>query len=378
VNGIGFDAELELLRGETRRVLAERFGTQRVRAAIDAPPDRSSIEARAALGWSGALVDGQHGGEGLSLLQASVIADEHGRALFAATLEATAAVSALLTVHGNDAQRQTWLPAIAGGTRAVAWAGAGNADWDERSPAIAASVDASGTVRLDGVATAVHDAQVCDVLAVSARRSAGGAVHALVDATVAGIEVQPLRTLDLTRRGARVTLRGVEVASESVIADPDGVAHRHMLDVATVLSCADATGAARQLCEMSVQYAMGRSAFGRAIAGYQAIKHKCADMLVAVEGCEVATRYAALAVDTGDAGASTAVSIAKAYVSDAVPRIAGEAQQIHGGIGFTWEHDLHLYVRRVKAGAVLFGSAAWHRERVAAAMIGQVRAGGTR
>jgi alkylation response protein AidB-like acyl-CoA dehydrogenase len=356
--GIGFDAELELLRRETRRTLAERFPMRRVRAAIDAPPQADVLRERAAHGWTGALIDQAHGGGGATLTQVSVIAEEHGRALFGASLESTAAIATLLA---GSAQHSERLQALDDGSMLMAWAGA---DLD----AITAT-PTSGGLRLDGLARAVQDAELSDTLLVTARTDPdGGTIHALVDASAAGIERRPLRMFDVTRRYAEVTLDDVDVASADIIDDP--AALQAMLDAATVLTCADATGAARALTEMSVQYAKERVTWGRPIASYQAIKHKCADMLVAVEGCEVVTRWAALAVDAHDPDAQTAVSIAKAYVSDAASMVAGESQQIHGGIGFTWEHDVHLYLRRIKADAVLFGSAAWHRERVAQAVIG--------
>jgi alkylation response protein AidB-like acyl-CoA dehydrogenase len=254
------------------------------------------------------------------------------------------------------------LRALNDGTTLIAWAGA-DAD------AITAT-KIGGGVRLDGVARAVQYAGQSDTLLITARTEPDGHIHALVDAGAAGIERRPLRMFDVTRCYAEVTLHDVDIASADVIDDP--AALQAMLDAATVLSCAEATGAARALTEMSVQYAKERVTWGRPIASYQAIKHKCADMLVAVEGCEVVTRWAALAVDAHDPDAATAVAIAKAYVGDAASMVAGESQQIHGGIGFTWEHDVHLYLRRIKADSVLFGSAAWHRERVAQAVIASV------
>jgi alkylation response protein AidB-like acyl-CoA dehydrogenase len=344
--------ELDFLRRETRRVLADRFSVQRMRAAIDAAPSRDFVDARAGLGWTGALAPSDHGGEGLALAGVSVIAEEHGRALFPASLEATAALTSVV--------QPELLGEICAGRTIVTWAGAQAVD------SITAVTTAQG-VRLDGIAVAVHDAQVSDALLVTARRPEGGFVRAVVPVTAAGLEVAPISTLDVTRRFARVTLTGVTV--DDVVVDVDGEEHQRMLDVATVVACADATGAARALLERSVQYARERQAFGRPIAAYQVIKHKCADMLSAAEGCEVVTRWAARSVQGGSAGASTAVSIAKAFVSDAASRVAGESQQIHGGIGFTWEHDVHLFLRRIKTDAAMYGTAAWHRERIADAVI---------
>jgi alkylation response protein AidB-like acyl-CoA dehydrogenase len=173
--------------------------------------------------------------------------------------------------------------------------------------------------------------------------------------------------MDQTRKLCEVTLRDAVVGSEGVLGAP-GSGWKPMsraIDCATVALCAEMCGGAQKVLDMTVEYAKIRQAFGRPIGSYQGVKHRAADMLVEVENSKSITYYAAWAMDEGAAEAPLAVSMAKAYVSDACRRVSAAGIQLHGGIGFTWEHDLHLYFKRAKGSEFAFGDATYHRERVA-------------
>ena len=177
--------------------------------------------------------------------------------------------------------------------------------------------------------------------------------------------IEPARTLDLTRRFPTVKLEGVAIPADAEVVRAEGSTYDGVLDLAALLVAADSIGAGERLQELTVEYALDRIAFGRPIGSYQAVKHFCADMLLRVEASRAAVRGGALLLAAGDPGAARAVAVAASYAADATTWIAGTALQVHGGIGFTWEHDLHLYLRRIEADAALFGSAREQRRRLA-------------
>ena len=175
--------------------------------------------------------------------------------------------------------------------------------------------------------------------------------------------VEPRRTLDETRRWYDVVLDGVRVPAADVVA-ADQADIQWLADAAAVLSAADSLGVGERLLEMTVGYVKVREQFGRPLGSFQSVKHKVAGMLTTLKGARAATYYAAMALDAGVADATVAASVAKAFTAEGVAALAGEALQAHGGIGFTWEHDLHLYLRRAKVNEMLYGSPAEHYERL--------------
>jgi alkylation response protein AidB-like acyl-CoA dehydrogenase len=218
--------------------------------------------------------------------------------------------------------------------------------------------------RLDGVARYVHGAGDAALLLVTAKEPDGdGVVNLLVPRPSTGLTERVLAGLDLTRRFAEVRFDCVSVAAAAELAGGWSVVER-CLSVATVLQAAESVGAADLLFESTVDYAKKRVQFGRTIGSFQAIKHRLANLLIELEGMRAAAHYAALALGDGLPDADEAVATAGAYVDDAFAHLSGEALQLHGGIGFTWEHDVHLFVRRAKVNQVLYGDGAWHRERL--------------
>jgi len=223
----------------------------------------------------------------------------------------------------------------------------------------------------------VPDAHVADMLLVPARTSGKGGEKGvtvfLVPRNAPGVSVTLLKTMDQTRKLCEVRFDNVKVAKDAVLG---GVGKGwslldSLVDRAKVALCAEMCGGAQQVLDMSVEYAKVREQFGRPIGSFQAIQHKCANMMVQVESAKSATYYAAWAVSNDVPEAHLAACMAKAYCSDAYRYVSGEGIQIHGGIGFTWEHDMHLYFKRAKGSEVTFGDATWNRELVAQLVLDQ-------
>jgi len=272
---------------------------------------------------------------------------------------------------GGEAQKKEWLPKIAAGDRRVALA------WMEPSAQLGpagvtlTAVEKGGGYTLSGTKLFVHDAHIADALVVAARTRPGAGADGvslfLLPKGTRGLEVTLLPTMDQTRKLCEVSLSDVSVGADALLgaAGAGWAPLSRVLDRATVALCAEMCGGAQKVLDMTVEYAKIRQAFGRPIGSYQGVKHRAADMLVDVENSKSITYYAAWALDEGAAEAPLAVSMAKAYVSDAYRRVAAAGIQLHGGIGFTWEHDLHLYFKRAKGSEFTFGDATHHRERVA-------------
>jgi alkylation response protein AidB-like acyl-CoA dehydrogenase len=278
------------------------------------------------LGWPALLVAEEDGGLGLGVVELAVVQEELGAALAPSPFLSTVVAAALIAEAGSDEQRSRWLPALAAG---------------EARGAVA-------TLRDDGGWTAVPDADGADVVVVR-----DGERWALAQ----GASAEALEALDPTRRLWRVRADG-----ELDALPGDGA---RAVDIAAVALAAESVGVARRALDMAVRYAKEREQFGRPIGAYQAVSHACAQMLLEVEGARSTALYAAWTLDHEPESAPLAASMAKAYASDAGWRVPAASLQVHGGIGFTWEHDLHLWLKRGKANAYLWGDAREHRARVA-------------
>jgi alkylation response protein AidB-like acyl-CoA dehydrogenase len=303
------------------------------------------------LGWSGVPLGEDYGGLGLGLGETALLMEEMGAASFCSPFFATVCLAgAAVRLGGGEAQKAEILPAIAAG---------------ELTAALAASEGPAGVARL------VVDGKSADLLVVAARRvgddSGSGISLFAVFGDSPGITRTPLPTLDQTRRQADIVFTDVRVAADSLLGDEgDGAAIlARVLDEGATALAAEQAGGARRCLELTVDYIKERAQFGRAIGSFQAIKHRCADMMVQVESALAAARAAADAADAGDADFPMLASMAKAYCSDAFFACAGEAIQLHGGVGFTWEYDPHLFLKRARASAEMLGNARYHRERIA-------------
>jgi alkylation response protein AidB-like acyl-CoA dehydrogenase len=286
-----------------------------------------------------------------------------GRALLCAPYFSTVALAAQLLLSIEDeGARQRWLPRIAEGSLIATVAMTDEeGSWDLAAVTTSASKVGEGWT-LDGVKMFVVDGQLADLLLVVARTDDGLGVFA-VDKDAPGVTRTSLAPLDLTRPLARIELSGAP--AQRVGTGDSAGAIAHALDLALVALAAEQSGAAERALEMAVDYAKIRVQFGRPIGSFQAIKHKCADMLLEVESAKSASYFAAWSAAEGSDELPVAAALAKAYCSDAFFHVAAENIQIHGGIGFTWEHDAHLYFRRAKSSQLLFGDPQHHRSRLA-------------
>ncbi len=363
-----FGEDQELLRATTRRFLMEHQSLADVRRSMEeADVFDSGVWRRGAeLGWTAVLIPAEHEGGSVTdqpLVDLVVLAEELGRALNPGPFVPCNVVADAIARFGTEVHAKEHLPRIARGEVTCAWCLSGDASPEPSAVEVRATRVGDGW-RLDGVARYVHaagDAALLLVTAVGA--DTGGVVNFLVPRPAAGVTERVLTGLDLTRRFAEVRFDGVSLPGNAELAGGWPVVER-CLSLATVLQAAESVGAADLLFESTVDYAKKRVQFGRTIGSFQAIKHRLADLLIELEGMRAAAHYAALALGDGLPDADEAVATAGAYVDDAFAHLSGEALQLHGGIGFTWEHDVHLFVRRAKVNQVLYGDGAWHRERL--------------
>jgi alkylation response protein AidB-like acyl-CoA dehydrogenase len=326
----------------------------------------------AELGWTGLIYPERYGGSGLDLVDLVVILEEMGRVVMPGPFLSTVLLGGSAVLDGgDDAQKERYLKAIsAGELKATLAVVEPNGRWDASGVEATAVADSGGYL-LSGVKLFVPDAHVADLVIVATRteRSPGeeGISLFAIDVPKGGVTVTPLKTLDQTRKLCEVKLDQVRVGPEALIGARGGgwPILKRVTDRAKVALCAEMCGGAERVLEMSVEYAKVRVQFNRPIGSFQAIQHKCANMLLLVEGAKSATYHAAWAVANDVPEASLAAAMAKAYTSDAYRTVAGEGIQIHGGIGFTWEHDMHIYFKRAKGSEVTFGDATYNRGLVA-------------
>jgi len=371
----GFNEEQELLRSTARKFFDNECASETVRKLMEGPEGmtRELWKKLAEQGWLGLIVPDEHGGMGLGIVDLVVLMEEMGRAVVPGPFFSTVLLGGLAILEGGtDAQKKAWLPRLASGEAraALAWMEP-SADLGARGITLQAAAKGGGHT-FNGTKLFVQDAHTADVIVVAARTATGktseeGISLFLVPKGSAGLTVTLLPTMDQTRKLCEVAFKDVAVGPEALMgqAGSGWAPLARVIDKATVGLCAEMCGGAQKVLDMTVEYAKIRQAFGRPIGSYQGVKHKAADMLVDVENSKSITYYAAWAMDEGVAEGPLAVSMAKAYVSDAYRRVAGAGIQLHGGIGFTWEHDLHLYFKRAKGSEFTFGDATWHRERVA-------------
>jgi alkylation response protein AidB-like acyl-CoA dehydrogenase len=362
----GFGEDHELLRETTRRFLSEHQSLTDIRRRMEEPDlfDATLWRRGAELGWTALLIPPEHGGGSVTnqpLVDLTVFAEELGRELNPGPLVPCSVVADAIARFGTDVQAKDHLPTLASGDTVAAWCLTGDGSPEPDAVEVVAHNHDNG-LRLDGVARYVHAARDASLLLVVARRDQE-TLNVLVSAGVDGIKVADHQGLDLTRRFAEVRFDAVVVPASAIVPGGWEVVERG-LAIATVLQAAETVGAADRLFSSTVDYAKKRVQFGRSIGSFQALKHRMADMLIELEGMRAATYYATLALSDALEDASEAVATAGAYVFDGFAHLCGEALQLHGGIGFTWEHDTHLFMRRAKVNQVLYGDGSWHRERL--------------
>ncbi len=362
-------ADQLLFHDTTVRFIETELPLARTRELHDHPAgyERAWLRRSAELGWFAMLVPEADGGGSVSgdgLLDAAIVAEALGRHVQPGPFIPMNVVAGAIAAGGTAEQRAELLPAIAAGELVATWAFADErGNWDGGS---GLRVERSGAdLVMTGRRGYVLDAASADWLLVAASLD-DTPVQLLVRADHPGVHIRPLTCLDLSRRMADVDFDGAVVVPDALLASDGAAPLEAQLRHALVLNCADTVGAIDALFTMTVTYAKDRIAFGRPIGSFQALKHLMADQALFLETSKAAAVAAARAVQADDADASEIASMAAAYVGDVANELAQECLQIHGGIGFTWEHDLHLFLRRVRSNSALFGEPSWHRERVCA------------
>jgi alkylation response protein AidB-like acyl-CoA dehydrogenase len=317
----------QAIKSTARDFLAARYKPEKLRELAEAGEYDDAIWTEIAeLGWPGIFVDEGHGGQDLGQVELTIVQEELGYALAPTPFFSNAAAGLAIAHGGSDAQRDRWLPGIASGE------GRGTVGVVSNGGALVPDADTAELVVLvdNGSATAFE---------------------------TSAVQAEPVDTIDSTRRFFRVEANG---GGEPLEGDVDGALQR--IEVALA---AELVGVAQRTMEMAVEYAKERQQFGRPIGAYQAVSHRCAQMLLETEGARACTLYASWAADHEPESLPLAASMAKAYASDAGWRVTASSLQVHGGIGFTWEHNLHFFLKRARTDGALFGSAREHRDRVA-------------
>ena len=367
-----FTSEQEELRDGVRAMLARECPISLVREVVEQGTTPDALWGQMVeLGWPALTVPERAGGLGMGTVELAVVVEELGRVLAPGPFVPTVTQFAPIVAEaGSPEQQERFLGGIAAGELT------GTLALVEKSGSVdaghvttTATPDGDGFV-LEGAKETVVDASTADEIAVIARtpgtRGDDG-VGAFV-VSRADVRLDPIEALDPTRPLARVALDGVRIGADRALGAPGpatAAAVRRAVEVSATALAVETVGAAQAIFDITLAYAKQREQFGAPIGSFQAIKHKFADMLVALERARATSYFAALTIAEDDGRRALAASTAKAAAGDCAALLAKEGIQIHGGIGYTWEHDMHLYVRRVKSSSLLFGNAAQHRARVA-------------
>lgn len=372
----GFSEQQEILRSAARQFLERECPPEVVRRLMEDEqgylPDlwQKMVE----LGWMGLVLPETYGGSGLSFVDLTILMEEMGRVLLPSPFFASVVLGALTVLEaGSEGQKQQILPRIAGGELKLSLALLeADGRYDPHGIRLRASIRGNRAT-LNGTKLFVPDAHVADKVICVARTRGGRNPEAgislfLLDMKSSGVSCTPLTGIDQTRRLCEVSCTRVGVSLDQMLGGRDMAwpVLQRALDKAVVALCAEMVGGAEKAMEMCVEYAKTRVQFGRQIGSFQAVKHTIADMKLRVENAKSVLYYAAWAVDRDAPESSRAASMAKAYCSDMYQAVTGGGIQVHGGIGFTWDHNMHLYFKRAKSSEILLGDATWHRERTAA------------
>jgi alkylation response protein AidB-like acyl-CoA dehydrogenase len=359
-----FSSEQDEFRSNLRRLLADRSPTKEVRRLMETDQgyERDGWRAiNAVLGLTAIRIPEAYGGYGFGFGDQCIVLEEMGRALLGAPYFATAVLAAGAVMNsGTEAEKQALLPGIAAGetTATLAWV-EDNGRWDAGGTALTAAAEV-GEIVLNGHKSYVIDGHTADFIVVLARAPQGLSLFT-VDGNAAGLTRRVFKSMDPTRKFAHLEFNRVAARPLGAAGAAAAPFARTMVEAAVCLAN-EMVGGADRLREDALAYAMMRMQFGRTIASFQSMKHKHADMLLEVELAKSAAYSAASSLDDGDDDAAANAHLAKACASDAYMQTAIHAVQIHGGIGFTWDNDTHLWFKRAKSSEVLLGDASYHRE----------------
>ncbi len=354
-----------LLQQSARDLFARQCPPKRVRElmATETAYHPELWSAVADQGWLGVHLREEAGGLGLGTVELAVISEEMGRACFPGPFLGTVWAATLLS--SLDTKPDDLEKLATGELKGAVALLEPESGWNPADVQLRAT-PTDGAFTLSGRKAFVLDADVADLIVVVAR-SPKGIVLVTVPAQAAGLKVQPTPALDATRKLSDVRFENVQISEGQVLAVGQQAeeAIQRSLDVVALCACAEMLGGMQWILENSAEYAKTRQQFGKTIGSFQAVQHMCADMVLLTESSRSAVYYAAWALDASPEDARRAVSIAKAYVSDASREVANRGVQVHGGIGFTWEHDMQLFYKRSKALEILTGDAAHHRTALA-------------
>jgi len=365
----GFTREQDEFRASLRRALEARSPTKEVRRlmATDAGWDRDAWrKLNQELGLTAIHIPEAYGGQGFGFSELGIVLEEMGRALVCAPFFSTAALATTAILNaGSEDQKRALLPAVADGTTTATLAFSEDNGGNDATGVTMTAAPSGATYRLDGTKSFVLDGHTADLIVVLARRAGSRGEEGLsfftVDGNASGLERRRLKTMDETRKLARLEFKSVEAR---LLGEAEKAAVPFAKTMQQVLICLanEMVGGADRLREDALAYVKMRMQFGRSIASFQTTKNKAADMLVDVEMAKSAAYYAAAALDEGDDDLPAIASLAKACAAEAYLQTAIHAVQMHGGIGFTWDNDTHLWFKRAKSSEILFGDANQHRE----------------
>jgi alkylation response protein AidB-like acyl-CoA dehydrogenase len=352
----GLSESQQILQKNARKFFATECPMAEVRRLMETATafDESLWAKLAEQGFTGIIFPEDVGGLGLGKVELALLMEEMGRALLPGPYFSTIMAAAVVDACGSQEQKQRFLAPVCEGTARAALA------LVEGAPLL----EGGGT--LTGEKLFVGDAAVADYIVATTQSG----VY-VVEQGAAGLRIEPLKGMDLTRKIYAVNFENTPITA---LANPSGLSRA--LDLATAALAAELTGGMQRVLDLSVEYAKARKQFGKPIGQFQAIQHQLADSYLEVESARSAAYYAAWALEEGTPDAATAVSIAKMYASDAARNAGNRGIQVHGGMGFTWENDIHLYYRRFKASETALGDATYHRERIARLVIDRAAVAG--
>jgi alkylation response protein AidB-like acyl-CoA dehydrogenase len=371
----GFGPDEQMVRDQARRFLRDNFGIEQLRKLVaadhhgayesdvqPAPWDRGLWKQVVELGWTGLAVPEESGGVGMATIAVATLAEEMGRVALVSPLTATLVATAVLRAAGARA----WLERVAGGEAATLAVTNADGSWESGDTDVRAELDGDG-VTLTGSAYFVQDARKAGLFVVAAAGPGGGGLYA-VPADATGLSIVPDRIVDLTRDQATLRFEGVRVGAAGVVAEPGkgAAALEAALPTILVIVAADLCGAAEWQLQTTAEYARTRVQFERPIGFFQAVKHPIVNMMIAADRARSLMYAAACAIDHDPADALRLARMAKAAASDAAAFCSDRSVQLHGGIGFTWECDVHLYFKRQKHNELLYGHGAHQRAKLAA------------
>ncbi len=362
-----FTEEQEELRKTVRAFLDAKSAETDVRALMETTDGYDAAvwsQMGEQMGLQGLAIPEQYGGSGYSFVELGIVLEEMGRSLLCAPYYSTVVLAAnTLLLSGDEAAKKAYLPGIAAGTTIATLAYTEpSGKWDESG--ITATTSGSGSdFKITGTKSFVLDGHTAGLIIVAAKTGKGTSLFA-VEGNAAGLTRTALSTMDQTRKQAKLELKDTPGKLIGTEGQGWSVLHK-VLDLAAVGLAAEQVGGAQKVLDMAVEYAKVRVQFGRPIGSFQAIKHKCADMLLEVESAKSAAYYGMWCAAEMNGELPSVASLAKAYCSEAYFHATAENIQIHGGIGFTWEHPAHLYFKRAKSSELLFGDPTYHRELLA-------------